>query len=232
MKPARDSDLLDPQEDARLVGRCLEGDARAWAALVRRHERLVYAIARRYRLPDADAGDIFQEVFAALVRGLPRLRDARTLVRWLASTTDRIARAAALRGRRERALGLSGSEAPEDIAADTPGVGTDLEQLEEQALVRLALLALPEGCRRLLEALYYEDPTPSYAAIAGRLRLPIGSLGPTRARCIERMRRHLARISGDAGGISAPSPPTYEHEPQPVRAPAGPMPRSSAEDSR
>lgn len=216
MNPPRRSDLLDPQEDARLVGRCLDGDARAWAALVRRHERLVYAVARSYRLPDADAGDVFQEVFAALVRGLPRLRDARTLVRWLASTTDRIARAAALRARRERALGLSGSEEPIDIPADSPGVGADLEQLEEQALVRLALAALPEGCRRLLEALYYEDPTPSYAAIAGRLRLPIGSLGPTRARCFERMRRHLARVSGAPEGISGGRPPTYEHEPQPA----------------
>jgi RNA polymerase sigma factor (sigma-70 family) len=234
MEPAREGDLLDPQEDARLVGACLQGDARAWAALVRRHERLVYAVARSYRLPDADAGDVFQEVFAALVRGLPRMRDARTLVRWLASTTDRIARAAALRGRRERALGLSGSEALPDIAADSPGVGADLEQLEEQALVRLALLALPEGCRRLIEALYYEDPTPSYAAIAGRLRLPIGSLGPTRARCIERMRRQLGRISNDSKGISGMTPPTYEHERQPagVEAPAGPLPRRSAEDSR
>jgi len=235
MKSVRVSDLLDPQEDARLVGRCLEGDARAWSALVRRHERLVYAVARSYRLPDADAGDVFQEVFAALVRGLPRLRDARTLVRWLASTTDRIARAAALRGRRERALGLSGSEAPQDdIAADALGVGADLEQLEEQALVRLALLALPEGCRRLLEALYYEEPTPSYAAIAGRLRLPIGSLGPTRARCFERMRRQLARISGEAVSISGAGPPTYEHEPQPTgsEAPGGSMSRRSAEDSR
>jgi RNA polymerase sigma factor (sigma-70 family) len=234
MKSPRDSNLLDPQEDARLVGRCLEGDARAWAALVRRHERLVYAVARSYRLPDADAGDVFQEVFAALVRGLPRMRDARTLVRWLASTTDRIARAAALRGRRERALGLSGSEAPPDIAADTPGIGSDLEQLEEQALVRIALLALPEGCRRLLEALYYEDPTPSYAAIAGRLRLPIGSLGPTRARCIERMRKQLSRISGEAKGISEMPPPTYEHEHQPAgaQAPGGSMPRRNAEDSR
>ena len=102
MKPPGRSPLLDPGFDARLVERCLAGDARAWELLVRRYERLVYAVARSYHLSDTDLGDVFQEVFAALVRGLPRLREARALCRWLSSTTDRIARATALRSRRER----------------------------------------------------------------------------------------------------------------------------------
>ncbi len=77
MNPPTRHPALDPGEDARLVEQALGGDARAWAALVSRHERLVYAVARSYRLSDADLGDVFQEVFAALVRGLPRIRDAR-----------------------------------------------------------------------------------------------------------------------------------------------------------
>src|SRR5215831_9286472 len=96
--------LLEPLEDQRLVDRCLAGEASAWAALVRRHERLVYAVGRSYRLSDEDLADVFQEVFSALVRGLPRLREPRTLVRWLSSTTQRIARAIALKRRREAAL--------------------------------------------------------------------------------------------------------------------------------
>src|SRR5437660_11586543 len=107
MTEAQRHPTLDPDEDAKLVQRCLEGDARAWESLVHRHERLVYSVARSYRLSPLDAGDVFQDVFAALVRGLPRIRDARALVRWLSSTTERIARATALRRRREMALGIA-----------------------------------------------------------------------------------------------------------------------------
>lgn len=210
MKPPPAPRVFDPGEDERLVGRCLSGDKRAWSALVERHERLVYAVARSYRLSDADLADVFQDVFAALVRGLPRIREARTLVRWLASTTERIARATALRRRREQALTAPDPEAVEGLPADQPAVGAELEVLEEQALIRLALSELPEGCRRLLAALYYEDPVPDYAALARRLRMPIGSLGPTRARCIERLRRVLAAISSSPAGITAAPRPTFE----------------------
>src|SRR5262249_12855340 len=153
MTPPKRPGGLDPDEDARLVGRCLEGDARAWAALVGRHERLVFAIGRSYRLSDSDLGDVFQEVFAALVRGMPRLPDARTLVGWPSSPTERSAGATALRRRREQALGATDPEVLESLPADQPAVEAELETLEEQALVRIALSALPEGCRRLLTAL-------------------------------------------------------------------------------
>jgi len=207
MSPPPTPTTFDPAEDARLVERCLAGDARAWDALVRRHERLVYGIARSYSLPEEDLGDVFQDVFTALVRGLPRLRDARALVRWLASTTDRVALATALRRRRERAMSTD-PEGLEALPADEPWIGTDLEVHEEQALVRLALGGLSERCRVLLEALYYEDPPPSYAELSRRLGVPIGSLGPTRARCFERLRQGLAALAG-GGGIRSGEQPTF-----------------------
>ncbi len=200
---------LDPLEDSRLVDRCLAGDPRAWEALVRRHERLVFAVARSYRLSDGDLGDVFQEVFAALVSGLPRLREPRALVRWLSSTAQRIARATALRRRRELAL-ASDPEEISRLAAEEPAVGADLERLEEQALVRLALEALAPRCRRLLDALYYEDPSPSYADLGRRLGLPMGSIGPTRARCLERLRGALEAISSQPARISKPEPATFD----------------------
>jgi RNA polymerase sigma factor (sigma-70 family) len=201
---------LDPDEDARLVARCLDGDARAWDTLVHRHERLVYAVARSYRLSEPDLGDVFQDVFAALVRGLPRLREARALVRWLSSTTDRIARATALRRRREQALSDDDPQGLDGLASAAPEVGAELATLEDQAMVRLALAALPDGCRRLLTALYYEDPPLPYAALARKLGMPIGSLGPTRARCIERMHQLLVTLESGLGGISGPAPSTSE----------------------
>lgn len=183
------SDTLDPAADARLVERCLAGDARAWEALVRRHERLVYAVGRSWRLSDEDMADVFQEVFAALVKSLPRLRDARALVRWLSVTAERIARATALKRRREHALLASDEESPLDQrAGDDEPVGADLELLERQAMVRLAFGGLSERCRRLLHALYYEDPAPAYSELSKRLGVPIGSLGPTRARCMDKLR--------------------------------------------
>ncbi len=199
--------VLDPAEDARLVERCLAGDARAWEALVRRYERLVYAVGRSYRLAEPDMADVFQEVFAALVKGLPRMRDPRTLCRWLSSTSDRIARATALRRRREDALSAADS-AELDQLAGAAETDADLEQLEQQAMVRLALASLPERCRGLLHALYYEDPTPSYAELSRRLGVPVGSLGPTRARCFERLRQALEAQAGPVGSISNLPAPT------------------------
>ena len=207
---------LDPELDARLVERCRNGDSRAWAALVARYERLVYAVARGYRLEPEDLADTFQEVFAALVRGLPRLRDARSLCRWLTSTTDRIALAAALRRRRERARDAG---PPEDLDAPplaAEPAGADLESIEERQLVRLALGALAPRCRNLLEALYLGETEGAYRAIATELGIPIGSIGPTRARCLERMKAALEALESP-GGISEQARPTSGDERGPVR---------------
>ena len=203
---------LDPSLDASLIDRCLAGEARAWELLVRRHERLVNAVTRRYRLSDVDKQDVFQEVFMALFRGLPKLRDGRALCAWLARTTDRIARATALRSRREGARTEQAPGAVEGIAADAPGGTTALETIEEQALIRQALMALPEGCQRLLVALYYEHPHPSYSQLARRWGVPIGSLGPTRARCIDRLRRILKGLANDNAGIMTGAAPTSRDE--------------------
>ena len=129
--------------------RCRSGDAQAWAALVRRYERLVYAVARGYRLEPEDLADTFQEVFAALVKGLPRLRDARSLCRWLTSTTDWIALATALRRRRERAREAGPPEEVDVPAVAGDPTGADLESLEERMLVRLAMGSLAARCRGL-----------------------------------------------------------------------------------
>lgn len=193
---------LDPELDARLVARCIEGDARAWEALVRRHERLVYSVGRSYRLADEDMSDVFQDVFTALLKGLPRLRDGRTLVRWLSSTTERIARTMALKRRREAAREDREENTVANLADSGDAVGEDLERIERQHQVRTALAGASERCKRLIEALYYEDPTPSYAELSQRLGVPVGSLGPTRARCMERLKDHFEDVQGDSGGIS------------------------------
>lgn len=217
---------LDPALDARLVARCLAGEARAWDALVRRHERLVYAIGRSYRLADEDLGDLFQDVFAALHRGLPRLRDGRTLCRWLSSTSDRMARTLALRRRREQALSAPAHEITDILADPGPSPAAELEALEAQQRVRMALAGLAPRCQKLLHALYYEDPTPAYAELSRRLGVPIGSLGPTRARCMDRLRAGLGSEDSATGRISTDVPPTSPSEDDPVRG--APVPAAGA----
>jgi RNA polymerase sigma factor (sigma-70 family) len=198
---------FDPALDERLIERCRRGDARAWAAIVRRYERLVYAVARGYRLDPEDLADVFQEVFAALVRGLPRLRDARTLCRWLSRTTDRLALATALRRRRERAREAGPPELARLPELPDP-TGVDLERLEQQMLVRLALAGLGARCRALLEALYFAHPTPAYSEVSRSLGLPVGSIGPTRARCLEKLTRDLRALEMGPERISAPGDST------------------------
>lgn len=194
------SSLHDPELDARLVARCLDGDERAWTALVRRYQPLVYAVARSFRLSDEDLGDVFQEVFTALVRGLPRLRDARALCRWLSSTTERVAFALALRRRRETARAGGGLDSTRPLADPGPPIGADLEALEERMLVRIALGHLGARCQELLNALYAEATEP-YRVIAQRLGMPVGSIGPTRARCLERLREALEDLESRAPRI-------------------------------
>ena len=193
---------LDPELDSRLVARCLEGDGKAWEALVRRHERLVYAIGRSYRLSDDDLADVFQEVFTALFKGLPRMRDGRTLVRWLSSTTERITRTTALSRRKATAREEQDPAKLAKLTDGTEAIGADLERLEQQHHMRMAMGGLSERCKRLIEALYYEDPTPSYGELSQRLGVPVGSLGPTRARCMERLRGHYETVRKTPGGIS------------------------------
>ena len=193
---------LDPELDARLVARCIDGEAKAWDALVRRHERLVYSIGRSYRLGDEDMSDVFQDVFTALLKGLPRLRDGRTLVRWLSSTTERITRTTALKRRREAAREDHEDETFAGLADQGEAVGADLEKVERQHQVRMALGAVSDRCKRLIEALYYEDPTPSYTELSQRLGVPVGSLGPTRARCMERLKGHFEQMTDDSDGIT------------------------------
>lgn len=206
---------LDPELDARLVERCLAGDARAWDALVRRYERLVLSVGRSYRLSDEDLGDVFQEVFTALLKGLPRLRDPRSLCRWISSTTDRIARTVALRSRREQARSVSvedDTRTASELTSEEAAIGADLERLETMALVQLALGAISDRCRKLLHALYQEEPVPSYSELSTRLGVPIGSLGPTRARCLDRLRANLTAIDPEGFGISEAPPPTSPTE--------------------
>lgn len=174
-----------------LLLRCQKGDARAWANLVERFQSHVYSVAKRSGLNDEDAADVFQAAFIALYRSLDRLESGRALPKWLATTAGR----EALRLRRSRHASTVELDAPElgldeQLASDEREVHEMTETALDSFHVRSALRDMASPCRKLLEALY-EENQPSYQEVAERLGIPVGSIGPKRARCLERLRKIL-----------------------------------------
>lgn len=189
--------------DADLVRRCLDGDRLGWADLLARYGDLIYGLFHRAGLDKTSAADGFQEVSILLWKSLKKLRRAESLVPWIATTTKRIAWRMKQRSR-SRADRDASVARPE---ADTGG-GPDetVAQLEEEQRVRDALQSLGERCRRLLAALYFQPGEGGYDEIAERLGIPRGSIGPTRQRCLEGLRRELlARGFPEDGGGAPPS---------------------------
>lgn len=172
-------------DDARtLIERCLEGDAAAWRSFVERYTRLVWSIVRQHRLPDADAEDVHQAVFTTAVTHLQRLRDAEQAAAWLATTTRRECWRVQ---RRQSARRMAGEDAAAGLAGDEPRPEEDRISIEERQIVREGLEELGGRCRELLEALFSSPGDPSYPQISARLGMPVGSIGPTRARCLRRL---------------------------------------------
>jgi RNA polymerase sigma factor (sigma-70 family) len=194
--PARTAPPGAPHEDdAALVARCLRGDGAAWAQLVKRYQRLVYAIVRRVGLDEHGAADIFQTVFARLVEQLPRIQDPSRLQAWIVTTAKREALLQRSRGQRMVSMTReddSGDEgAPAwDLADETPTAEAALQELQQLNTLRVALDRLDERCREMLLLLFRdEDEKLSYDEVARRLGVPVGSIGPTRSRCLDKLRR-------------------------------------------
>lgn len=178
-----------------LVARAAEGDQEAWNALVDRFSQMVWSIARGFRLDDPTAKDVTQTVWLRLVENLDRITDPERLPGWLATTCRR--EALRVKGVRERMIP---TEFQYDIADETPSLESMLVEDEEAREVLVAFEALSEGCRQLLRLLY-ADPPLHYEEIAEIVGRPIGSLGPTRSRCLERLKAAMsARISGADDG--------------------------------
>lgn len=186
---------LDASSDAELVARCADGDDAAWRTLVNRYRRLIYTIPYRMGLDPADADEVFQVTFARLAERIGSLRDPERVRAWLVTTARRVA--LNLTGRRRDAD-------PEALAtiADTADLPeAEIERLQEQQLVRRALDGLGGRCRELLRRLYYPDPasgeTGSYESVARELGVPVGSIGPTRMRCLKKLLLEYRRLTQD-----------------------------------
>ncbi|HXE93193.1 MAG TPA: sigma-70 family RNA polymerase sigma factor [Gaiellaceae bacterium] len=178
--------------DSELVARCRAGDQQAWAELVDRFSRYVYAISvQAFRLSDADAEDVFQEVFARAYQHLDGLRDDAAVRPWLAQLTrrlciDRLRASARERPTADEELELAGSE-------------ETLTLLEQALTVHEALAEVPEHCREILDRFFARDE--SYKTIADALDLPSGTIASRISRCLARL-RELLEGRNDAGPAS------------------------------
>jgi RNA polymerase sigma factor (sigma-70 family) len=185
-----------PDQDADLVARCRRGEEAGWSALVSRYQRLVYAIVRRAGLDEHSAADVFQTVFERLLVHVERIEDPRRLKAWIVTTAKREALAQRRRGRRTVSMagGDGGEEAGPGFEAvdEAPLPEEVLSDLELQDRVRFALDRLDERCRGLLALLFGDaDPPLAYEEVAHRTGVAVGSVGPMRARCLDKLRERL-----------------------------------------
>jgi RNA polymerase sigma factor (sigma-70 family) len=182
-----DAPLNHNPQVIKLVIGARTGDQQAWDALVERYAPLIWSICRRYQLGGADAEDVAQAVWLKLVDHLGHLRTPAALPGWLSTTARReCARVLRLAGTSRAWERVSAVENIPDIQTAT--AEQELLAAERHAALREAFTRLPPGCQRLL-ALLIEDPPLPYAEIGARLGTPAGSIGPNRARCLDRLRR-------------------------------------------
>jgi len=192
---------------AGLVARARGGDTQAWDALVQRYSPLIGSVCRKYRLGREDADDVRQSVWLRLVGQLDKIREPAALPGWLVTTTQRECWRVmpAARGPRAATCELDAENIPDRQAQ---AADQNLLAAERRAALREALSQLPPGGQQLMGMLAADPPVP-YAEISAALGIPVGSIGPTRSRCLDRIRRHPAiaaliqATSGSPGPVLA-----------------------------
>jgi RNA polymerase sigma factor (sigma-70 family) len=180
---------MQQETDDDLIRACRSGDAEAWERVLDKYERLIFSIPLNYGLSRDDAADVVQLTFTSLLQSLDTLHEGSRLGAWLATVARRNTWRVIERGRRES------TDEYEGVAESLPSLGKDdtstLERWEMIEWLNHGLTLLNDRCRELLLALYFEPTEPSYADVAARLGMAVGGIGPTRARCLERLKQIL-----------------------------------------
>ena len=182
-----DRDPLGP-----LLSAAAAGDVDAWNTVVERFTDLLWATARAHRLAPYDAADVVQTTWLRLVENLDRIEDPERLGGWLATTARRECLLVIKRGRREPAIPID--DVLDRLPAQRRPPESGLLLAERDAKLWQLFDSLTDRCRTLLRVLV-SDPPPAYIDVAAALDMPIGSIGPTRARCLAALRK-LAAESG------------------------------------
>jgi RNA polymerase sigma factor (sigma-70 family) len=179
------------RETAELLVAAAAGESAAWDELVERYARLVWAVARGFALSASDAADVSQTTWLRLVEHLDKLREPEHLGGWLATT----ARHECLRLLRRNGREIVGFDADLDFEAGEPTPETVVLDTERDRLLWQSLGEISQRCQVLLRALATAPP-PSYQDISAALGMPVGSIGPTRARCLDSLKRRVELHTG------------------------------------
>jgi RNA polymerase sigma factor (sigma-70 family) len=177
--------------DATLVKRCLSGEEEAWSQLIDKYKALIYSVPVKYGLPQQEAADVFQGTCMELLTHLPNLREPRALPKWLIQ----VAHHKCYHWKRQQLRLVSRDGEVELPEPEVPAVAEDLvRQTQEEQMLRDAMASLAPRCRRLVEMLFFESPSRPYTEVANELKLAVGSIGLTRQKCIESLRKHLDEL--------------------------------------
>jgi len=177
--------------DTRLVKECLSGNEAAWAQLIDKYKALIYSIPVKYGLPAHDAADVFQATCTELLVRLPELREPRALPKWLMQ----VAHHECYRWKRQQQRVISRDGEPDLPEPEIPAIAESVvQQTQEEQMLREAMNVLSPQCRRLVELLFFETPARPYANVAKELGLAVGSIGFTRQKCMDRLRRQLDEL--------------------------------------
>jgi RNA polymerase sigma factor (sigma-70 family) len=188
---------MEPAEVTVLIHRATEGDPTAWNAIVDEFAGLLWSVVRGFRLNEAQSADAVQTTWLRLVEHIADLREPEHVAGWLKTTAHRVCLQVIRQGGREQLTDWEEDRGPVSgvryEGPDEDGPEAAAMRQEQQVLVRRALAELPDRHRQLMELLVASPPI-SYQDISARLGMPVGSIGPTRARILTRMRDSLATV--------------------------------------
>jgi RNA polymerase sigma factor (sigma-70 family) len=176
-------------EDGLLVQECLKGNEEAWSALIDKYKNLIFSIPIKYGFSRDEAAEIFQAVCVSMLQELSQLREPRALAAWLIRITSH----KCFRWKEQRNRNID-TELEETLPDDSPKMPEELfREIEREQILREALAALSPECKLLLELLFFENPPVPYEELSKTLGLAKGSIGATRMRCLEKLRRELEK---------------------------------------
>ncbi|MFZ4749088.1 MAG: RNA polymerase sigma factor [Phycisphaerales bacterium] len=206
--------MSDFAPDASLLARCRGGDSAAWSLLVERYRKLVWSVIVKHRMRPEEAEDVFQHVFTTLISNIDAINDEHALASWIVTTTKRRCWRVTGQTRQaaERARSLDEDPEKKVDPADTRSNPGDTRALLEKQLVREGLERLGGKCKDLLEALFGAGGEPNYTLIAEKLGIRVGSIGPTRSRCLEKLSVILGRLGFGEDPPKEASDPANEDE--------------------
>jgi RNA polymerase sigma factor (sigma-70 family) len=183
------SQIKSSRQDGLLVQECLKGSEEAWSALIDKYKNLIFSIPIKYGFSRDEAAEIFQAVCVGVLEELPQLREPRALAAWLIKMTSH--KCFRWRAQRNRYIDTELQETLPDELLKMPE--ELFREVEREQILREALGALSADCKRIIELLFFENPPVPYEELSNTLGMAKGSIGATRMRCLEKLRRSLEK---------------------------------------